>query len=74
MKILEDLQVFKLCWNLLTSVSTVTGCVYISAFAPLVVIHVGITTSEAGIKLCAITAGIKKYKLIIKKKRISMIK
>ena len=40
--------------HLLILVSAVTGCVSISAFASLV---------------CAITAGIKKYNSIIKKKR-----
>ena len=32
-------------------------------------VSVGITNSVAGIKVCAIAAGIKKYKLIIKKKK-----
>ena len=50
--------------------SAVTGCVSISAFAPLVAIPLGITTSTVGIKICAITAGIKKYKSIIKKKKM----
>ena len=48
---------------------TVTGCVSICAFASLVAKPVGITSSVAGIKVYAITAGIKKYKSIIKKKR-----
>ena len=43
----------------------VTGCVLIFAFASLVVIPTGITSSAVGIKICAITAGIKKYKSII---------
>ena len=30
---------------------------------------VGITSSATGLKICAITAGIKKYKSIIKKKK-----
>ena len=42
---------------------------YISAFASLVGIPIGITSSAIGLKLCAITAGIKKYKSIIKKKK-----
>ena len=50
-------------------VSTVTGCVSISAFTSLVVAPVGITSSAVGIKMHAITAGIKKYKSIIKKKK-----
>ena len=48
---------------------TVTGCISFSAFASLVAILVGITSSAVGIKICAITAGINKYKSIIKKKK-----
>ena len=55
--------------HLLILFSTVTGCVTISAFASLVAIPVGITSSAAGIKICAITAGIKKDSSIIKKKK-----
>ena len=54
--------------NLLILSSIITGCVSISAFALLICIPVGITSSAVGIKICAITAGIKKYKSIIKKK------
>ena len=43
--------------------------VSISAFASFVGIHVGIESSAERIKICAITAAIKKYKVIIKKKR-----
>ena len=49
--------------------STITGCLSISAFSSLVGISVGITSSGIGLKNCAITAGIKKYKSIIKRKR-----
>ena len=49
--------------------STVTGSVSVSAFAALVGISVGITSSAVGIKICAKTAGIKRYKSIIKKKK-----
>ena len=55
--------------HLLIITSTVTGCVSISAFASLVCVFVGITSSAIGIKICAITAGIKKYKSIIRKKK-----
>ena len=41
----------------------------ISAFASLAGIPIGITRSGIGLKICAITAGIKKYKSIIKKKK-----
>ena len=54
---------------MLILVSTNTGCLSISAFASLVAIPVGVTSSTVGIKICAITAGIKKYKSIIKKEK-----
>ena len=49
--------------------STITGCISISRFASLIVIPIGITSSAIGLKICAIIAGIKKYKSIIKKKK-----
>ena len=55
--------------HLLILISTVAGCVPISAFASLVGISVGITSSAIGLKMCVITAGIKKYKSIIKEKK-----
>ena len=42
---------------------------WISAFASLVGILIWIRSSTIGLKICAITAGIKKYKSIIKKKK-----
>ena len=50
-------------------VSTITECVSISAFASLVGIPIGIAISLIGLKICVITAGIKKYKSKIKKKK-----
>ena len=50
-------------------ISTITGCVSISAFASILGIPIGITSSAIGLKICAITAGIQKYKSIIKKRR-----
>ena len=55
--------------HLLILVSRVTGFVSISAFASLVFVPVGITSSAVGIKICGITAGVYKYKSIIKKKK-----
>ena len=55
--------------HLLIPASTVTGCVLISAPASLGFVPVGITGSAIGINICAIIAGIKKYKSIIKKKK-----
>ena len=49
--------------------STITGCVFIFDFASLVGIPIGITSSAIGLKNCAITTVIKKYKSIIKKKK-----
>ena len=46
--------------------SAITGCILNSAFASLLGIPTGITSSAKG---CAITAEIKKYKSIIKKKK-----
>ena len=49
--------------------STITACGSISAFASLIGLLIGITSSAIGLKICAITAGIKKFKSIIKKKK-----
>ena len=42
--------------------STITGCISISAFASLLGIPIGITSSAIGLKIGTITASIKKYK------------
>ena len=55
--------------HLLILVSTVTGFVSISALALLVCVPVGITSSVAELKTCAVTAGIKKCKSVMKKKK-----
>ena len=55
--------------HLLILASAITGCVSISGFPSLVGMSVGITSSAVGLKIYAITAGIKKYKSIIKKKK-----
>ena len=55
--------------HLLIVISPLTGCVSISAFASLVEIPIGITSSAIGLKICVITVAIKKYKSIIKRKR-----
>ena len=47
---------------------TVTGCASIFDFASLVVIAIWITSSVIGLKIWVITARIKKFKSIIKKK------
>ena len=48
---------------------TISGCISISDFVSLLGIPIGITSSAIGLKICATTAGIKKYKSIIKKKK-----
>ena len=52
-------------------ISTITGPVSIYAFVSLVGIPIGVISSATGWKIC-VTAGIKKYKLIIKKRRKNM--
>ena len=47
----------------------IIGCISISAFPSLVGIPIRITNSALGLKICAIAAGIKKYKSIIKKNK-----
>ena len=54
---------------ILIFISPVSGYDSISAFTLLVENTVGITSSEMGLKICAITAAIKKHKLIIETKR-----
>ena len=55
--------------HFLILVSKIIGCIQISAFATLLGIPIGITSSSIELKICAITAGIKKYNSIIKKKK-----
>ena len=49
--------------------STITGCISISAFASLVGIPTGLMSPAMGLKIFSITAGIKKYKSLVKKKK-----
>ena len=55
--------------NLLILVSAVIGYVSMSAFASLVCVPVVIKSFTVGIKICTITATIKKCKSIIKRKK-----
>ena len=50
-------------------ISIDSGCVFISVFASLVGIPIGFTSSSVGLRVCVITAGIKKCKSTIKKKK-----
>ena len=56
--------------HLLVLAFTITECISISVFASLLSIRIGMTSSAIGLKICAIAAGIKKYKSIIQKKKI----
>ena len=49
--------------------SKISECISISAFASLLSIPIGITSSAVQLKLCAIATGSKKYKSTIKKKK-----
>ena len=57
--------------QLLILVSTVSGYVSVSAFASLLIIpiFIGIMSSAIGLKICVITAAIKKYQSIIMNKK-----
>ena len=55
--------------NFLVFVSAVTGCISFSSFASLVDVPVGIASSTTRIKICVVTAGIQKYKSVIKEKK-----
>ena len=55
--------------HLLHEISTFSVCVSIYAFGSLVGVTIGITSSAIGLRICLITAGIKKYKSIVKKKK-----
>ena len=60
--------------QLLIVICTINGCVFIYAFASLIGIPIRIASSANGLKICAITAGIKNYKsIIIKRKRKSKL-
>ena len=50
--------------------TTTTGCISVSTFTSILCIPLGNTSSAIGLKICAITAGIKKYQSIIKKKKM----
>ena len=55
-------QLLRYIEHLFILASAVTGCVSISAFLSLVSFSAVVASSAVGIKICAITAVIKKYK------------
>ena len=60
--------------HFLILVSAMTGCILISDFASLLGIPIEITNSAVGLKICAVTARIKKHKSIIKTKKKKHVK
>ena len=50
---------------MLIEVSAITGCISISAFASWFSIPIGIESSAVRLKICLVTAGIKKYTSLI---------
>ena len=55
--------------HFLTLLFESNGCISIFGFASLGYILTGILSFTIGLNICAIIAGIKKYKLIIKKRK-----
>ena len=62
-------RVLNYIYHSLIVTSTITGCVFLSAFPSLVGIPIDITISAVGLKIYVITAGTKNYQSMIKKKR-----
>ena len=60
--------------HLLIAISTITGCVSIFAFASLIGVPIGITSSAIRLQICVITGGTKKYKSKLRKRTRCMIK
>ena len=52
-------RVFSNIYHLLIVISTITGCVSISAFASLFGIPIGVLSSVIGLKICAVTGRIR---------------
>ena len=65
----KDFRILNYIDHSIIVISTITGCVSISAFTSLVGIRTGITSSVIGLKVCVIIAGTKKYKSINRKKK-----
>ena len=63
------MQVFKLCWILAYFSFNSYWLRSFSAFGSLVSVPVGVASFGVGLKICAITAGIRNYKSIIKKEK-----
>ena len=55
--------------HLFILISTVTGCISVSSFASSDGIPIAVTSSAIRLKICVVTAGIKRCKSLIKKKK-----
>ena len=55
--------------HLLILTFVIASCVSISVFGSLLDVSIGITSSVGGLRICLVTAGIKRYKSTIKKKK-----
>ena len=63
-------KTFYRVWNYIEHLLVlITERTSVFAFASLVSTPIGITSSEIGLKICVIAAGIKRCKSIIKKKK-----
>ena len=60
---------FRIILSTYILISTVSRRISIATFVFLVAILIGTMSSEIGLKICVITAGIEKYKSIIKEKK-----
>ena len=56
------------------SVSTITGCLSIYAFAFLFAVIIGSMSSAIELKTCVVAAFIKKYKSVLRKRKRNMTK
>ena len=70
-KVYRDFDYTEIFFNL---VSTVTWCESISSFASLIGIPIGIASFAIRLTICAITAGIKRYKSADKKQEEKHVK
>ena len=68
-KLMSYIEQIILHWTISFLPSAITGCILVFAFASLLGIPIVIASSAIGLKICAITTGIREYNSIIKKKK-----
>ena len=66
-------RTFNYLEHFIVFIFAVSDCISISAFALLLGVLEGTASSAVSVKVCAITAGIKSYKSIVKKKKKNSI-